>query len=431
MNFPGGLRPRPNRTPAIVALAGIASLVLGSLGVLVWTSYSPEPKLPQGIDKLPPLPAAPPIPDDPLELAFGSDRPDWNLAEFNVEETVNSPSVYANISKEEARKFNETLPFSLDIGSPARPFILAASNPTDRARALHCMSLAVYYEARSESLNGQHAVAQVVINRMRHPAWPHSICGVVFQGSERTTGCQFTFTCDGALRKPPSARRWRQSQSVAYAALTGYVQADVGLATHYHTDWVAPKWAPSLKKLTKIGTHIFYTWKGKGGTPIAFINSYAGKEAWPTKAAATAPELGVAEGDVLSAAAAAVAALSQNQSEANDLRGNGIGNLATQAQDINQASQSTRALARAESLASQQAYADGVGTLETATPFALPEPGTDGLMPDPDISALIPRAKIGANPSTPQAQSAQKSSSPAPAPLPRREAPKSRALDGL
>ena len=413
----------------MIALAGVASLVLGSLGVLVWTSYSPEPKLPQGIDKLPPLPAVPPIPEDPLELAFGSDRPDWNLAEFNVEETVNSPSVYANVSKEEARKFNESLPFSSDIGSPARPFILAASNPTDRARALHCMSLAVYYEAGSESLNGQHAVAQVVINRMRHPAWPHSICGVVFQGSERTTGCQFTFTCDGALRKPPSGRRWRGAQSVAYAALTGYVQADVGLSTHYHTDWVAPRWAPSLKKLTKIGTHIFYTWKGKGGTPIAFVNSYTGKEAWPTKAAATAPELGIAEGEVLSAAAAA--ALSQSQSEANGLPSSSASNLATQAQDLNQASQTTRALARAESLASQQAYADGVDTLEATTPFELPEPGKDGLMPDPDIYALIPKAKIATNPSTPQAQSAQKSSSSAPAPLPRREAPKSRALDGL
>jgi spore germination cell wall hydrolase CwlJ-like protein len=366
-----------------------------------------------------------------MELAFGSERPDWNLAEFNVEETVNNPSVYANISKEEARKFNESLPFSPDIGSPARPFILAASNPTDRARALHCMSLAVYYEAGSESLNGQHAVAQVVINRMRHPAWPHSICGVVFQGSERSTGCQFTFTCDGALRKPPSGRRWRASQSVAYAALTGYVQADVGLATHYHTDWVAPKWAPSLKKLTKIGTHIFYTWKGKGGTPIAFTTSYAGKEAWPTKAAATAPELGVAEGEVLSAASAAAAALTQNPGDATGLQGTGSGNLATQAQELNQASSTARALARAESLASQQASADGVDTLEAAAPFALPEPGKDGLMPDPDISALIPKPKLAANQGIAQPKNSQNASSTTSLPQSRREAPKSRALDGL
>lgn len=428
MNFPGGFRPRPNRTPALIALASLASLVLGSLGVLIWTSYNPEPKLPHGIDKLPELPAAPPIPDDPLELAFGTDRPDWNLAEFNVEETVNNPSVYANISKEEARKFNESLPFAPEVGPAARPFILPASTPIDRARALHCMSLAVYYEAGSESLNGQHAVAQVVINRMRHPAWPHSICGVVFQGSERKTGCQFTFTCDGALRKPPSGRRWRASQSVAYAALTGYVQADVGLATHYHTDWVAPKWAPTLKKLTKIGTHIFYTWKGKGGTPIAFTNTYAGKEAWPAKAAATAPELGAAEGEILSATAAA--ALLQNPNDVSGLRGTSAGNFASQTQDPNQFSPTARALARAESLASQQASVDGADSLEAATPFTLPEPGKDGLMPDPDIATLIPKPKIATNPS-PSPQSAQTSPATAPLPQTRREAPKSRALDGL
>lgn len=416
----------------MIALAGLSSLVLGSLGILVWTSYSPEPTLPQGIDKLPPLPAAPEIPKDPMELAFGSDRPDWNLAEFNVEETVNNPSVYANVSKEEARKFNEALPFAPDVGPTARPFMLPAGSSTDRARALHCMSLAVYYEAGSESLNGQHAVAQVVINRMRHPAWPHSICGVVFQGSERTTGCQFTFTCDGALRKPPSGRRWRAAQSVAYAALTGYVQADVGLATHYHTDWVAPKWAPSLKKLTKIGTHIFYTWKGRGGTPIAFATTYAGKEAWPSKAAATAPELGAAEGEILSAAAvAAAAAIPLNPNDVNGVRPISPAGASAQFKDLDQGSQTTRALARAESLASQQAYSEGLDTLETAAPVALPAPGANGLMPDPDISALIPKPRTAPNPANLPPKTATASSSSATVPQTRRETPKSRALDGL
>lgn len=429
MNFAGGPRQRPNRTRALIALAGLASLVFGALGVVIWTSYSPEPKLPQGIDKLAPLPAAPPIPTDPMELAFGTDRPDWNLAEFNIEATVNNPSVYANVTKEEARKFNEALPYSTELGPPARPFVLTANSPVDRARALHCMSLAVYYEAGSESLNGQHAVAQVVINRMRHPAWPHSICGVVFQGSERATGCQFTFTCDGALQKPPSGRRWRASQSVAYAALTGYVQAEVGLATHYHTDWVAPKWAPTLKKMTKIGTHIFYTWRGKGGTQIAFTNPYAGKEAWPAKAATTAPELGASEGEVVSAAAAA--ALAQNPDDMGAFRGANAAALSAQANDLNQGSPSTRTLSRAESLASQQASADGIDALDTATPFTLPEPGKDGLMPDPDISALIAKPKLAPNPALTQSQNAQATLPKAVVPTPRREAPKSRALDGL
>lgn len=425
----GPPRRSPDRRVAIATLAGLTLLVLGSTGTLLWGSLAPEPGLPSGIDNIKPLPAAPPIPTDPLELAFGTDRPDWNLAEFNIDATVNNPSVYANVTKKEARQFNESLPFSADIGPAARPFILAGTSPIDRARALHCMSLAVYYEAGSESLNGQHAVAQVVINRMRHPAWPHSICGVVFQGSERASGCQFTFTCDGALRKPPSGRRWRASQSVAYAALTGYVQAEVGLATHYHTDWVAPKWAPTLKKMTKIGTHIFYTWKGKGGTQVAFTNSYAGKEAWPSKAAASAPDLGVAEGEVLSAAAAA--ALLPNASDAGTRRGTSAGSLSMQTNDLSQGSATARALARAESLASQQASADGYDTVEMNAPFTLPEPGKDGLMPDPDISALIPKQKVAAGSTLPQSQTAQGSPPTSVVAPPRREAPKSRALDGL
>ncbi|MFN5901342.1 MAG: cell wall hydrolase, partial [Novosphingobium sp.] len=71
----------------------------------------------------------------------------------------------------------------------------------DRSRALQCLAAAVYYEARSESDVGQRAVAQVVLNRVAHPSYPNTVCGVVYQGSERTTGCQFSFTCDGSLAK--------------------------------------------------------------------------------------------------------------------------------------------------------------------------------------------------------------------------------------
>ena len=424
----GPPRQSPDRKVAIAALAGLATLVFGSAGILIWNSFAPEPGLPTNIDKLPPLPTAPPIPTDPMELAFGSDRPDWNLSEFNVEATVNNPSVYANVTKEEARRFNESLSYDPDIGPAARPFILIAANPIDRARALHCMSLAVYYEAGSESLNGQHAVAQVVINRMRHPAWPHSICGVVFQGSERATGCQFTFTCDGALQRTPSGRRWRAAQSVAYASLTGYVQAEVGLATHYHTDWVAPKWAPSLKKMTKIGTHIFYTWRGRGGTQVAFTNAYASKEAWPSKAAVTAPELGKAEVDVASAnLTGPIAPLTPGFTTLN-------GTSTAQAslsRDAMDGSQVSRNRSRAEALAASQAAADVLETVDSAVAFTPPEPGKDGLMPDPDISALIAKPKLPPAPQ-PSANQNSQSATNVTANVPvRRDPPKSRALDGL
>jgi spore germination cell wall hydrolase CwlJ-like protein len=161
---------------------------------------------------------------------------------------------------------------------PMRPFVLTAG-VEDRARALQCLSQAVYYEAAREPLKGQQAVAQVVLNRVRHPAYPKSICGVVYQGAARTTGCQFTFTCDGSLAWAPEPGLWRQAQEVARKALAGFVAKDVGSATHYHANYVAPYWAPTLVKMTNVGAHIFYRWTGPWGEPPAFIGRYAGREA--------------------------------------------------------------------------------------------------------------------------------------------------------
>jgi hypothetical protein len=117
-----------------------------------------------------------------------------------------------------------------------------------------------------------------VLNRVRHPAYPKSICGVVYQGSARDTGCQFTFTCDGALRWTPQATLWRQAQDVAKRALAGFVDKDVGSATHYHAAYVIPYWAPTLVKMTQVGQHIFYRWTGPWGEPPAFNGRYAGRE---------------------------------------------------------------------------------------------------------------------------------------------------------
>jgi hypothetical protein len=122
-------------------------------------------------------------------------------------------------------------------------------------------------------------VAQVVLNRMRHPAYPKSVCGVVYQGSARTTGCQFTFTCDGSLRWKPEPALWRQARAVAERALDGYVDKQVGSATHYHAQYVAPYWAPTLVKMKQVGAHIFYRWTGPWGEPGAFNGRYAGGEA--------------------------------------------------------------------------------------------------------------------------------------------------------
>ncbi len=173
----------------------------------------------------------------------------------------------------------ETVAFAKTHGAgAAAQAFRSAGTGLDKARALQCLSMAVYYEAASESYDGQRAVAQVVLNRVAHPAYPSSVCGVVFQGSERKTGCQFTFTCDGALARKPSRSGWARAQSVALAALAGQVFTPVGLATHYHTNYVNPYWASSLNYIGSIGAHRFYVWKGKAGTAGAFTSAYSGFE---------------------------------------------------------------------------------------------------------------------------------------------------------
>jgi len=179
----------------------------------------------------------------------------------------------------EAQAINAALPFAAGALEAARPFSLAAAATTDqtRARALHCLTQAVYYEAGYEPIEGRRAVAQVILNRMRHPAYPNSVCGVVYDGSSRP-GCQFSFTCDGSLRRAPAARAWAEAERIAREALAGAVVSSVGTATHYHANYVAPYWAPRLTKLAQIGAHIFYRWPGAAGRTAAFTSRYAGLE---------------------------------------------------------------------------------------------------------------------------------------------------------
>lgn len=167
-------------------------------------------------------------------------------------------------------------------GAAAKPFV-ARGTGTDKARALQCMTMAIYYEAATESDAGQAAVAQVVLNRVAHSAYPDTVCGVVFQGSERSTGCQFSFTCDGSLARTPSRKFWERAQRVAMASLAGAVYKPVGLATHYHTIHIHPYWADSLTNLTTIGAHTFYRWRGAAGLPAAFAQAYLGREPLPAR----------------------------------------------------------------------------------------------------------------------------------------------------
>lgn len=185
-----------------------------------------------------------------------------------------------------AEEVNALRPFADLPIRPMKAFVLT-SKGADRERAIECLTQAVYYEAAREPKLGQEAVAQVVLNRVRHPAYPKSICAVVYQGAARTTGCQFTFTCDGSLRYAPEPGLWRRARAVAERAVAGYVDKQVGSATHYHAAYVAPYWAPTLVKMTQVGQHIFYRWTGPWGEPAAFTGRYAGREAELTTALLT------------------------------------------------------------------------------------------------------------------------------------------------
>jgi spore germination cell wall hydrolase CwlJ-like protein len=125
-------------------------------------------------------------------------------------------------------------------------------------RELECLTQAVYYEARGESPQGQFAVAQVVMNRVKHPAFPKTVCGVVFQGSGRRTGCQFSFACDGSMRRGQESSAWKRARKVASRALAGAAIAEVGSATHFHTTAVAPAWGPQMRRVAQVGMHVFY-----------------------------------------------------------------------------------------------------------------------------------------------------------------------------
>ncbi len=192
-----------------------------------------------------------------------------------------APQAFEQLSPDQAAAANDRVAISRLPNPAAKPFKLVGASPVDRARAQACLTMAVYYEAGNQGPDGEAAVAQVVLNRVRHPLFPKTVCGVVFQGAELPTGCQFTFSCDGSLGRRPSIAGWKQASQIAERALDGYVQKDVGEATHYHTVWVVPYWQASVVKLAKIGAHIFYRWPGGMGTPSAFQGQYAGAETSP------------------------------------------------------------------------------------------------------------------------------------------------------
>ncbi|SKB96191.1 cell wall hydrolase [Sphingopyxis flava] len=184
------------------------------------------------------------------------------------------------VAGETAQARNAAIPVTNEALVALAGFKDIPAGSAQHATALKCLTQAIYYEAANEPELGKRAVAQVVLNRLRHPAYPNSVCGVVYEGASAPV-CQFSFTCDGALLRTPMARQWRESERVAREALAGASVPEVGSATHYHADYVLPRWAFTLGKIEKIGTHIFYRFPGRAGTAAAFRDRWNGSERIP------------------------------------------------------------------------------------------------------------------------------------------------------
>jgi spore germination cell wall hydrolase CwlJ-like protein len=172
------------------------------------------------------------------------------------------------------------------------------------SRELDCLTTALYYEARGEGDSGMAAVAQVIVNRARHPDFPKTLCGVIYQGAAKGRGCQFSFACDGSMRRRPQAALWERARGIAERAMEGRVSASVGNSTFFHATRISPNWR-GLTRVATVGRHVFYRHAGArgsganflrgqvgdiGGVQLASVTSNGG-EARVYKVAATAPKI--------------------------------------------------------------------------------------------------------------------------------------------
>ncbi len=207
---------------------------------------------------------------DPKALAFAMRLDPSLMADVQSDERQT-----AELSQELSKRAPKSNFFKASVSSAVKAFSGPAArpwtaSPLDAARQLDCLTQAVYYEARGETPAGQAAVAQVVLNRVRHPQFPKSVCAVVYQGATSGRGCQFSFACNGATRYRREGGAWERAERIASRAMDGYVMADVGNATHFHVASINPRWG-NLLRVGKIGMHVFYRFSGKAGSPAAFI----------------------------------------------------------------------------------------------------------------------------------------------------------------
>ena len=257
-----GTRSKRDFAPAL-ALVGLLLLPFLFLGLFHQTPHSPVHDREAAVEQVLPLPAVPDLP------ATGED-------------TV----ILSQLAADDAQARNAAVGFAEAGPGKATPFSFRGSS-ADRARARDCLALAGMAEAGGGD-GDQRAVMQVILNRVRHPAFAKTVCGVVFEGSQRPTGCQFSFTCDGSLARRYSDAAWRASRARADEMLAGAIDATVGNATHFHANYVYPWWSDKLDKVAQVGPHIFFRWRGFWGTRNALSARYGGGEPDPLRLQETA-----------------------------------------------------------------------------------------------------------------------------------------------
>ncbi|HAG35513.1 MAG TPA: cell wall hydrolase [Erythrobacter sp.] len=260
-NVPG-TRSKRDFAPAL-ALVGLLLLPFLFLGLFHQTPHSPVDDREAAVEQVLPLPAVPDLP------ATGED-------------TV----ILSQLAADDAQARNAAVGFAAAGPGKATPFSFRGSS-ADRARARDCLALAGMAEAGGGD-GDQRAVMQVILNRVRHPAFAKTVCGVVFEGSQRPTGCQFSFTCDGSLARRYSDAAWRAARARADEMLAGAIDATVGNATHFHANYVYPWWSDKLDKVAQVGPHIFFRWRGFWGTRNALSARYGGGEPDPLRLQETA-----------------------------------------------------------------------------------------------------------------------------------------------
>jgi spore germination cell wall hydrolase CwlJ-like protein len=199
--------------------------------------------------------------------AMVKDQTRWETraAEFQTSnETVNSTSKLAethaalHLDNSISNPWMRDLSATTSINGNGRYMI---ANAKIAGREQQCLAEAVYYEARSERLPGQKAVAEVILNRVNSKHFPNTICGVVYQGAERTTGCQFSFTCDGSTGRMPKGKPWTSAKTVADHMIMGASAPMTWRSTHYHTTEVNPVWSKTLRQTRQYDTHVFYRFR--------------------------------------------------------------------------------------------------------------------------------------------------------------------------